>query len=247
MNNSQYVINNIKSSIPLEILQMCFLPTRELSLFPASLDSLIKQTIIINKVSVDCNMIAGEETNISLIGIPFEQVQGGLIVRIGFGPTNGRVISSALSVNYGNFANAYGGATIASALSAPQYISETRVQLVGENIIYIEGYVVLNFASLRCILMDDAEFNNLPVRLLQEIVTLCVLATKAYIYNTMTIKLGSGVIVQGVDYGRIKEIVDSYSDANADYHTELTTNWFAMRTMADHVAYTKLIRMQVPR
>lgn len=221
MNNADYLVSTIKSKIPMEILLRAFIKPTLYNVIPVSLEQRIKTEIITNKVCRDCNVVSGIETLISLAGVPIQQVEGGSIYNIGLRPTNGKIITSILSVGYGYGVLMPGQATISSALSDIPLSSDVRVELIGVNTVYMEGYYTMPLTTMRCVLENDAELGNVPVRALKFYSILCVLATKLYIYNTLTIALASGVIIQGVDMGRIKEIVDSYSDAEEMYMEQL--------------------------
>ena len=244
-NNIDYLIGCIHREIPTEILNRAFLPPNGLGQLTPNLDHYIHQEVIANWVLVDCNLVAGIETIIDITGVKRELVNSGMIFHVGLGPTGGRTITSVLSIGYGFNIVAGGQPGIASALTQPLQTSDARCQLVGHNVVYVEGYTGIQLTNLRCVLENDTGFNNVSPRALPLLSELVINAAKAYIYKHLTIRLGTGVIVGGVDTGRITDIVNGYSDANQAYR-DLLPKWQKTNFMSDRVSMNRHIRMLTP-
>ena len=246
MNKIDYLLSCIRREIPLEILNMTFMPPNLFGVIIPSLDHLMKSELITNWVLKDCNVVAGMETMIDITNVKMDQVNMGMVYHVGLGPTGGRNITSVLSVGYGYNAMAGGQPGIASALTEPLQTSDARCQLIGPNIVYVEGYTGIWLTNLRCVLENDADFNNIAPRALTVLSDIVTLAAKAYVYKTMTIKLSTGVVVRGVDMTRVMDIVNGYSDANQMYREMIQTRWVKVNYLSDRVAMNRHIRRIVP-
>lgn len=245
--NISYILSVIKRNIPKEILMRAFVPPTLINILNPSLDAAISDIIISRWVLSDTNMVSGVESIVNIQGCRIEYVDNGLIIYVGLGPTGGKVITSVLSIGYGYNALAGGSPGIVSALTSPLQTSDARFQLIGNNnTLYVEGFVAVTLTEIRCILENDKEFNNLSPRAMPFLANMCTLATKAYIYNTLTIELADGVVRNGIDYGRYKEIVDSYADANDQYVELRDTKWAKINTLSDPISRIRHIKMVVP-
>ncbi len=246
MNNIDYLVSVIKRNIPNEILTMVFIDFIKINTLRTNLDYYIKQKVIYDWVVKDCNLVGGIETVIDITTTRRENVDGGILIYVGFGPTAGKNIMSVLSIGYGYtsyFGNQPG---IVSALTEPLQVSDSRIELVGDNIIFVEGYVGINITNLRCVLENDKDFNNISPRSLPKLSELTLLAAKAYIFNAARIKLGNATIINGIDMPQIIEIVSSYSDSYEQYHEMLINQWTKINMLNDKVSRNRLIKMIIP-
>lgn len=248
MSNMEYLIGVIKRKIPVEILTKALVPKRDLGRVKPSLDWLIESEIINGWVLTDLNIVSGTETTLNIENCPMYYPSNNMtvVIEVGLKPTNGRKITSVLSVGYGNIASLTGKATITSALVDPFVLTDARIQLVANNVIYVDGYINLKITWLRCILENDNTFNNVPQRALKKLGDIALQAAKAYIYNALKIKISTGEVVQGIAMSTISQIVDEYSVAEEKYD-ELLTTWPAVMQMADPVAKNRYLRMLLPQ
>jgi hypothetical protein len=74
---------------------------------------------------------------------------------------------------------------------------------------------------LKCRLHYDEEFTNINDQALQVLRKLVVMATKARIYLKLAIQMDLSELQGGQEIGRVREIIDSYSDQNEQYSEEL--------------------------
>lgn len=252
-------LRHISYTIPREVLEIFFTDTSPFSRYrPAQVSDRIRMTVIEPRVKVDCDLIGGTQDTIPLDGVPSELLEDSQrVYRIPKRLTNGRSISSVLSVTYGtnsytlgggNAGYAYGGqgfnsfgssgitnlvqGAVAAAGNIP-IVGNARVFLIGDNTIMIKNEMLLPPGSwLRCILQNDEEMNNIPPRAQVYFNRLCSLAVKSYIY-TNRIQLGTGQIYSGASLDIIRDIVEGFADAEDMYQEMLTTTWSKVAKLSD--------------
>lgn len=246
MNNAFYLINKIKQQIPYGILAKAFKPEFPIGTIPVSIDHIIKKQILNDWVLQDTNVVSGIESVVDISGIYPQSVNLGQVYDIGYGPTAGKDIMSVLSVGYGVNAITVGSPSIASSYSEPYVASTSRIEIVGQNVVYMEGYISLTLSNLRCILSNDKDFANIPTKTLTQLSKMVILATKAYIYNNLRLELYNAQVQNGVDLGAMMSVIDTYSDAQSMYD-EMLESWFVISALGDKVTRTRLIRMSMPR
>lgn len=98
-------------------------------------------------------------------------------------------------------------------LPTPILLDGSRIKLTPMEFGIIQYHPLL----LQCRLEYDKEFTNLTPDAVIQLAELAVTACKAYIYNKLIIKLDMGAIHSGQEIGKIKEIIESYSDQNERY------------------------------
>ncbi|MNY68424.1 hypothetical protein D3C86_2061840 [compost metagenome] len=91
----------------------------------------------------------------------------------------------------------------------------------------------------------DPNLSNIPPSFADPFTELVILATKAFIYNRAIIELDEGAIRGGASLGRIREIVDSYADANVMYKEHFRDKWRKAGVMANKDQYRRLLRYTV--
>lgn len=262
----------IKYRIPRQILQKVFVDgtTYWRPTAASSIEAQIENLVIRPRVLVDLNLISGQEVLISLEGLAFENpYQMTTVIFIPKSRTQGRRINSVRNVSFFSAASMgglYGGLTggfagsgmqdstasvavtaglMASFDKIPQ-TSTSRVSLIAENTILInDGLIVPAHSFLRCILENDDQLSNLPLRSYRYFSNLVEYAVKAYIYNEMVVTMGQGELFYGQELGRFKDIVDSYADANQNYQDYLREKMESTMLMADEASYDRLIKMAV--
>lgn len=260
MNPIQKAIIDIKFKIPAEILNAAFIG-REFGqrALPVSLDSQIREKVIEAKVRLDCDLVGGVEVLIPLISVVQEFVDPYTVVmRIPKNLTQNKNISRVVSMNIGT-GQLSGAATMglegysqsldaAAGVMASQaaipIISTAYVQLIAENTILVTDNMALpNNVHLRCYLENDADFTQLRSTTYPKFSKLVELATKAYIYNVLTIPVGQGLLVGGIELGRFREILDSYADSAELYETYLEETWKKVNILDDGMSRERHLRM----
>lgn len=244
--NIDYVLTQIKESIPPQILRETFKVPENYGVMPRTIDSILLDKIIHGVVLKDMNFLGGRTVTIDLTGCPTTTTLNGFIIDVGTTATQGKRIMSTLSVGYGNTSMRLGGAGIASALDGPMMVSDSRVTLIGPNVIFIEGNLIPMVTFLRCTLENEKMLNHIDTHYMEYYSELCVLATKRYIYNRMSIELGTATVIAGVDISKMINIIDTYSDADSIYK-ELRAKLPKISHMSDAAAYRRWLRIITPQ
>jgi hypothetical protein len=91
----------------------------------------------------------------------------------------------------------------------------------------------------------EANFNNLDPMYYAEFAELVFRAVKAYIYNNLIIDLDEGQIRAGASLGRIREIIDSYADADQMYMDYLNVDWKKVGMLADQELKRKILKLSL--
>lgn len=259
----QKAVDEIKASIPRQILDEVFIEKGYYQRgLPASLDELIITKVLRPRVLVDCNLVGGTEVLIPLHNVPpFKTNENEFVYRIPKELTQNRSINSVLSISYGasyRFANkntvgllqSSGAAGIASkvinAASSIPIVSSDRVQLIGENIVLLSNPEFINEdIVLRAILANDENMSHLQLRSYLAFAALCVLATKAYIFNHAVIPMDMGQLSGGQNLGRFKDVIDGYSDSNELYSTYLREKWTKISFMNDRESFNRYKKLLI--
>jgi hypothetical protein len=265
MNPITKALDEVLFRIPREILNVVFInPYQQYRDMPSDLKERINFQVMTPRVLVDCNLVGGVEVRIPLDDVPSETVDGGYttVFRIPKSKTNGRSISAAFDVTYGNLYNTQSGygahsygrtspvlsatASVMEAQLRTPYVGSARVELVGENVVMIQDSIILpQNLYLRCSLENDSTLSNIRVRSYPVFSRLVELAVKSYIYNNYIIKLDMGELRGGVQVGRFKEIVDSYADAETMYQEHLTEKWAKVAFMNDQESMHRFTSMLI--
>lgn len=260
MNAISYALSMIGRTIPKEILDKTFMShVNYMTTIPVSTDARIKDIVINNRVLEDINIIGGTHVTVPLDGLPQEIIENNaVVIRIPKSRTQGRSILTVHSVAFGASAVSgfvsnplSSGGDVANAqqqmlngISSIPYISEAMVTLLAENVVMIQGVNMMSgFMFLRCEVENDSNLNNIKRRSFLAFGELCVLAVKAHIYINMIIPMDIGYIEGGATLGKITDIIDSYSDAEAEYLEFLKTKWAKVNKLNDAETVEQLVRI----
>lgn len=272
MNVLSYSATRISQTIPPEVLQLAFAPRRydparqeynRDNKLGVSIDSVVMSRVIVGRVATDVNLCSGIETKIPLSGLPYERVPPlNYIYRIPDELTGGRLITSVYNVSFGQGVHnptrnsALNRSSMlldltASVMASYGPIADTNspyVKIIGQNTILIEdAQGRYAHGVLTCQLTHEPNFGNIPPAYYNKFSELCILAAKATIYNELVIRLDEGQIKTGVSLGRIREIVDSYADAETMYQEFLREKWKVSSIMIDKEKYRKTLRLTMRR
>lgn len=239
---------------------------------PMSPDEQIIEKVINARVRLDCDIAGATEAVIPLRGLTVEIInRDRYVIHIPKERTNGRTITSALSLVFysldqlglnamsmtgmGQVANPNSGcsngvvdAAVGMAKSfQPTVASETsRIRIKdGHTLIVDELIMPTPNSYLRCILSMDATFSTLARPSWKHFGKLCVLATKAHIYNEYIVELDMAEIVAGQELGKFKEIIESYSEANDLYDEFYNDKWRKVQFMSDEYRHTRYLNALV--
>lgn len=263
MNPIQKAIMDVKFKIPPQILQAAFVH-REFGHrpLPIDVDALIRDRVINARVMVDCNLVGGQQVEIPLTSVRAEYLDPTtLIYRIPKALTQGRTISRLLSlgIGFGTMSmgngvlnrNSYGYSAVmdaADAVMASQapipMVSTAYLHLIAENTVMVTEQIALpSNVILRCYLENDEEFSQLRPTAFPKFSRLVELAVKAHIYNELSIPMGQGQLVGGMELGKFREIIDGFADSNELYDTYLQETWNKVALMNDSMSRERHLRM----
>lgn len=256
-------LEEVENQIPPQVLRYAFIGNdHAYNRIPVNLQSLIREKVIGARVIKDCNIKGGVRDYVKLTGLPFRQTETGYrIYNIPKVLTQGRTIISPLAVGNSSYIRSlHSGATAtAGSLAAlgqrvvdgnltvmPFYTTDVRT--VGENLVLIEDvWQELGAdAFLYAVFSNDELLSNIPPKSWNVFEDLVVLATKAWIYVNTLVDMDVGAIEMGAEIGRIREIIDGYSDANEMYREMVNTKWQKVALMADTTSRKRLIRQKTP-
>ena len=239
MNAVNYSIGYIMNNINQVVLSTIF-PKHK---YPySSIESLLLNKIIRPRVLVDLNIVGGVHTVIDvnqcsvalsttststeyIITVPKELTGNrsiisvlSLIPNITFSMTNGYMnnlqqnpLETALGTMVGN-------------LSGSNVIQTSRLEIIGENTVLIQDPAVPpHNGALRCYVENNSNLENINIRSYPAIAQFMLLAVKSKIYVDGRVNIDQGAIYGGHDLGVIKDIIDSYSDAEQMYMESMTS------------------------
>ena len=256
----QNAIEDIRFKIPIELLNFTYLSKSigyNLS-HAYSLDERVRDEVIHRKVLKDCNLIGGTE-----IMIPVHMhLQQRLDINkaVYYIPkeyTNGRSITSALSVSYYagapqlQHAHSHQQNLVMGTVSAlwhsntpvPQ-VSTARVSLVAENTVYVEDAErIPDVVYLRAWVENPVDMSHLKLPAHRNFSRLCLYATKADIYNKNYVKMGEAYLDGGSEISQYRDIVESYSDAIDMYEDYFDQVWGKVSRFTDKESQRRSIRL----
>jgi len=230
-------LQEVYFGIPKEILQLAYNDNPANAVL--SLDEVILSRIIRPKILVDCNLIGGVE-----VYVPMEQCQVidhstsyalEYIINVPKTLTSNRSIITPIGIfsGYRSIPNTSTGSSLENAvmnqllaIDPPAVISTARLELIGENKIFVVG-ATSNFmlGSLKVILENDNNLSNISPRSYLAFSNLVILGVKADIHNRLQVSLGQGYISNGHELGVVTDIINDYSSARDDYNEYLTNTW----------------------
>lgn len=255
--------------IPREILRVGFRDDWLDNRSPITLEQKILNWVIKERVIPDMDLEHCEQIQVDLSRVPAPYTADGYsrIYNIPPEMTGNREILCVTSVSYvpyGNMTGHSGGTQLAqvpmvandimtaatqvmNSVSSVPNISTARVDLVGYNVVRVtdrqrlqSGYV------LRCQVTNDSYLSNIVPGAYPDFANLCILATKAFLYNKMIVMMGDHHLQRGQELGIFKEIVSQYSEAAQEYRTFLRETWSVVAFTMDEDDHTRFLSMQIP-
>lgn len=241
-----YSINYIKRRIPPRILKDAFMQNLTFGAARVTnIDSRIMESIFNELVLPDCNRVGGREMSIDISRLsPISNDTDGHVYKIPKSMTSQR---SIISVKYASFipliapmqngmgSNYVGynaGSSVVTGLAQAVMGSNNPDPVTGtsdcsiingdENTIFIKDWGSGQRPMWILVLVEnDSGLSQLDPKCYDDFAKLCLYATQMTIYNNLIIDLDAGKLQGGGELGRYKEIIDSYSDASANYETQL--------------------------
>lgn len=260
MNPITKALDEIQFSIPKQILNHVFVSQslQQQCNTVISLDTRIREEVLEKRVFVDINIHGGTEAYIDLkspvltnytdpftaiYNIPDELTQNRPIVQVY------SVHFAILGYQNGGFATGYSESSLGgevrrvldSAVRTPP-AATSYLNLIAHNTV-MARYVTQPYRSafLRCRLGSDNALSEIRPQTIPDFAELCVLATKAYIYNEMLIPMDQGQLSGGQTLGVFRDKISEYSDAN-DMYREKLRRWKKISVFNDPEAHRRLIR-----
>lgn len=270
MNALLYSINEILHQIPRDILHAGMMIDENDSIANlTTIEDKILNKVLKKRVLLDANIIGGIETIIPLTNVqPSYYEQYYTIYNIPSDLTMNKEIMSVLGMasvpingylnslgSYSNSQNNNGVNSIngnnafmsvanrmGDAISPASVLNNTNLELVGYNtvLVYANYRLISNF-GIRVVLENESNLNNIQPRSYKNFSMMCVLATKAYLYNKLIIPINSGMLAGGQDLGVFKSILESYSSAEDDYRVFIKEVWGGVAYMNDNTRYSRFL------
>ncbi len=154
----------------------------------------------------------------------YRMISGVISMSLPYGATNSlAMMSSGMLEGMTGGINA--GSLACQALNANTYQNvpslPTPILMAGNQIRItpVEMSMIRSFSwILKCRLEYDKDFTNLTPNAIVQLSELILTATKAWIFNKLTVKLEMGYVHSGQEVGRVKEIIDGYSEQADRYN-----------------------------
>jgi len=267
-----YILNEIRQSIPYEILHAGFtIDDTPETININSLDDKILRKLLRKRVFMDLNIIGGIEMLIPINNLnPSFTEYGYTIYNIPNELTGNKEIISVLSLSSMNILGLPGSVGLASgyystttgsmagnsitniarrignSVAPETYITNAHTEIVGYNtiLIYANFRLLYNYA-LRVLVENDNNLNNIQPRSFKNIALLSILAVKYYIYNKLIIPLNNGYLASGQELGIIKNIIENYEEANEQYNILLKEVIGAILFMNDTTRYNRFLNSMI--
>lgn len=268
MNIFSKALDNIKFSIPFEVLRAVFKDDiTHWRQAPISMDEIIMSKVIKARVLIDANLVGGMQVMVPLNDLPMTLVDNtGYLYTIPPERCNYKEIISVLSVGYLPYAGTFGygginavvpvsgsmndiahaGQQLMDSYSNMPNISTASAELVGYNTVLIrDSQRVTSSYMLRCMLANDSNLGNINPRSHIAFANLCVLAVKAYIYNKMIIRMDQAFLSGGQELGAFKNYVEQLADSEEMYSTYLRETWSSVAFHNDQQSFERFLRVQI--
>jgi hypothetical protein len=260
-------VDHVKFSIPFEVLRVAFKDDlHNWRQAPISIDTQIMDKVIKPRVLIDANLVGGAHTIVSLEGLSPKFLDNyTMMYEIPPDRVSYREIVSVLSIGYLPYAGALGygsgqgvptngsmtdlnavGQRVMDSVSSIPSVSTATCDLVGYNTVVVRDNqrLAANY-SLRCIIANDSNLANINPRSYIPFAKLCELAVKAFIYNTLIIKIDQAYLSGGQDLGAMRNYIEGLSDAEQMYQTQLSDVWRNVAFHNDQPSHERFIRSMI--
>ena len=220
-------LRNIQYAIPRELLNLVFLNYQKIGL--NNLEEQILDLVIRPRVLMDMNIVGGitmfihtnqmeiifRDNSNTVFRIPKEVTGGKNVVNVlsavnnvlGYQqevfdtPDNG--LMNKLNTHIDNYTENI-------------YVT-TNTALIGNNTLHVKSGMLTTDLLFKVMVDNDENLLNFNVRSYHHVDKLFVLAVKSFIYNTMIINAGVGVLYNGHELGPLQDVISSYSESEEEY------------------------------
>ena len=262
MNAITYALQQLSFHISPEMLELGFIRDEDRRSFvPVSVESKIRSIILDGKVLPDCSHYHGTTMKIPLRGLVVQRLSDySAVYEVPKTLTGGRRIMSAFAVSYGGsypVSAAYynypassqlmqAAGQLANSHSPIPLVSSASVNLVGENTVHVTDTIIIPHEIwLDCRVENDSQMNHLQPANYESFAQLVILATKAWLYNNLKVKLDIGRIHGGQELGRLREELDTFSEAMREYREFLEEEFAQVGVMNDSIEHERYLRLIV--
>lgn len=234
---------------------------------PISLDELVMIKVIRPRVLIDMDVKGGQIMVVDTDGVQpayvdmrtsiFELPAEKFMYRTMLSVLSASFIPYAISFNNNNTPAYYmpngnnsdllsAAQRVGNAMSNMQPLSTSDIEIIGYNTILIRQNIrSTGIYSMRILVGNEENLNNLPIKMLPQITKLCEYAIKAYIYRELIILMDQGFLEGGQSIGSIKSIVESYADANEMYETYLKEEIGGAAHLADPTRKRRFLKLSI--
>jgi len=223
-----------------------------------TLEEKIRTQIIVAKVLKDVKVLSSIRKFIPLAKCRIKQMPDtyDFIIEVPSKILSGRDIVSASGINMAgpntnvkSSGNAMldAGMGIVDAYASAPVVELTRIELIGKNVILVasEGYepsFITGF--LECTITSGENMSHIHPGSYMDFEELCQKAAQSKVYNKLYTKLDEGYIKGGHNISRIKDVVDSFADAETQYR-ELLRQWSKIERLNNRKFNSDFIGMQM--
>lgn len=244
-----YALNRIITQVPRELLEKAFRRDPYYDGYSiTTLENRIKFAVIDSIITPELNIVGGDIVTIYFQGLPYREINNAWVYNVPLSMTQGRHITNIHSIEMGvSDFGPKGSLTdvVLDAASGPASTGTARAAVRGPNTIVVYEQVISTNAFMRCVLANDAEFQNLNPAYYRDFGKLAVLAAQMLIYNTLDISLGSGALTGGEVSGQLRARLDSYSDSAELFYQEIETRWSRIFLNQDPVTKNRILRLNL--
>lgn len=252
-----------RRSIPEAIITQVFgQPASPYARAVPNIDEEIARLVIRPRVIVDCDILGGQEITVRVAECEVERTADNLtVITVPKTLTQGKSITSWLSLSLMDTLSAaasYGGANfnacsvtslgtaalaVANSYSNMNRMHTGRLEPIGENTVLVhDSNLISSFGTLKVIVANDQDMNNLPYRFYIHFTRLCTLAVEAYVFWKLDVDLDEGKVKSGFNIGAFRRKIDSYADSEQKYQDYLDEKWQKVAIIADRASYLALAR-----
>jgi hypothetical protein len=259
MNPISKAMDEIIWEIPPQILQQVFV-TQEMATCGEliSMETRIREAVINPRVLVDIDLYGMTEDFIPLdLPVQTRYIDPYTVVyQIPDEMTQNRPITQAYSIHFGivgyqaggqalNYTESSMGSEARKVLDAAKRTPPAQtsyINLIAHNTI-MTRFVYLPYAAayLRCRLGNDEALSTIRYTAIPDFAALCVLAVKAYIYNTMRIPMDQAFLSGGQQLGSFSGAVLEWADC-AQLYKDALKRWKKISIFNDPEARRRHLR-----
>lgn len=245
MNAINFMSSEIKETIPYEIMEIAFSDKRYSNL--VNIDSIIVNDVIrgrlmayLNLASQEvvyvkkdsCDLIMSNDSE-AVYRIPKELTGGRLVISAHIMIESGYPSMGTYPSRDGTMTSlAMDASKAANNLSNLTIVNTARVDLIGDNTLYIDGSL-LDFGNFlfKVVIENDYNLNNMSPKVYTHLSHMAKLVTMNKIYNSLVVKMAKGYIFNGHELSIVNDIINEFKDAEELFQTYYQDIWLKVSFM----------------